>query len=438
MRPHTAALLSLALAGFASCNPDLPTATTTPQFVGHPGSVVRSQVIGQGGCAQLSTFPLVTTSGDLAGSVTTYWDDYSLYGVFQAAPGFRFVRTTFGVLEWIDIPYGIPFGPNGKVDFERFILQSRHDPPVEVVTHRVPMDLINDMLMVYSILPRAVMRHANNTLPPMWAGEQIPWPYDPEWQSDSAARYATITMDSPCLPRVTVLTDLNMFDNDGLSNNAMLPWNLLWAFEDLPARNTYPGAGTVLFDRGRESPCWRDGSCGDAALSSLRTLYTNIVGVGPSDIFSRSGTLTSIPAGVKLFFLWLPREVFTVAEINTLKQYVAAGGRVVFVTDRPDYYGAAGRRTLDQFLADMGSGAAAAPGTFECGGYHDIPLGTLPPHRLTERISSVRVRCTGAITTGQRDFILFRDASGEHVTGASVSVSTAPITEHQRVAAGRD
>ncbi len=436
MHRRLAASLALASVLVASCSPDLPTTTSSIPYNPQRSSLVQRQAIGQGNCGEIDSFPFTTVSGEMAGWVATYWDDYSIYGAFRAAPGFRFVRTTFGVIEWINIPYGIPFGPNGKVDFERFILQSRNDPPAEVVTHRVPMDLINEELMVYAILPRAAMRREGRTLPPMWAGGEIPWPDDPRWQSDTAARYAAIYMFPDCRPRVTVLTDLNMFDNGGLPGNMLLAGQLIWTVEEpWSKRWDYPQfdpSGAALFDRGRESPCWRDGACGDSALSGLRTLYTGLVGGGLSDIFSRSGTLTSIPAGAKLLFLWLPREVFTVAEINTLKQFIATGGRIVFVADRPDYYGTAGRRTLDQFLADMGSGARAAPGTFDCGDYHDVPLGALPLHRLTDRVSSVRVRCTGAITTALRDFILFRDASGEHVTGASVSVSTTPIVEHKK------
>lgn len=430
------ALLLLGLLTLSACTPEAPTTPTITPVPPERTSLRRLPMIGQGNCGELDSYPFTTASGAVAGRVTTWWDDYSIHGAFEATPGYRFTRTTFGVVEWINIPYGIPFGPNGRVDFERFILQSRDAPPVERVMHQVPMDLINDMLMVYSILPRAVLRREGKTLPPMWAGGEIPWPDEIPWHSDTSARYATTYMIPNCRPRIVVLTDLNMFDNAGYPGNLGLGYQLIWAFEDLPAKYRYDNTGgAVLFDRGRDSPCWRDGSCGDSALSTLRNTYSNIPGVSVApDIFSTSATLTSVPSGVKLLFLWLPREVFSVAEINALKQFVAGEGRIVFVTDRADYYGPAGRRTLNQFLADMGSDAMAAPGAFDCGDYRDVSLAGESPHRLTVGVSSVRVRCTGALAPGLRDFILFHDASGEHVTGASVGVDTTPIVGHRKAA----
>lgn len=430
--PRPPLSLAIALVTMAACGPELPTNPPALPNVTARADLRAPERVGQGNCGELDRFPFVTASGVSAGWVTTYWDDYSLYGVFEAAPGYRFLRTTFGVMEWMGDVYQIPIAPNGRVDFERFILQSRNDPPAAVVTHRVPMDLINEELMVYAIFPRAVLLHDGRILRPLWAGEPIPWPDE---TLDTVARFSPTYMIPNCRPRVTVLADLNMFDNDGLAGNTLFASQLLWAIDE-PWSKRWDSprpdpSGGVLFDRGREAPCLRDGTCGDSALRSLRSLYASIAVGGISDIYSKAGTMTSIPSGVRLLYLWLPREVFTIAEINTLKQFLAQGGRIVFIADRPDYSGVAGLRTLNQFLADMGSTAAGAPGAFDCGGYHDVPLGDLPPHRVTQGVSSVRVRCSGALTVGLRDFILFRDATGQHVTGASVSVNTVPITVHQ-------
>ncbi len=429
--PRPPLSLAMALVTLVACAPELPTGPPALPAVTARGNLRAAERIGQGNCGELDRFPFVTATGASAGWVTTYWDDYSLYGVFEAAPGYRFVRTTFGVIEWMGDVGNIPIASNGRVDFERFILQSRNDPPAAVVSHRVPMDLINEELMEYAIFPRAVLQREGQTLPPLWAGEPIPW----DESMDTVARFSPIYMIPNCRPRVTVLADLNMLDNDGLPGNMVLAGQFLWAIDEpwskrWDAPRPDPSGG-VLFDRGRESPCLRDGACGDRALGGLRSLYASIAAGGISDIYSKAGTLTTIPAGIRLLYLWLPRQVFTVAEINTLKQFLANGGRIVFIADRPDYYGAAGTRTLNQFLADMGSTAASAPGAFDCGGYRDLPLGDLAPHRVTQGASSVRVRCTGALTVGLRDFILFRDAAGQHVTGASVSVNTVPITVHQ-------
>lgn len=117
-------------------------------------------------------------------------------------------------------------------------------------------------------------------------------------------------------------------------------------------------------------------------------------------------------------------------EINAFKSYLAEGGRIIYVADRAEYYGTSGRAALDQFLADMGSGAQSMDGGFDCGGYRDVPLGGLAPHRLTDGVTSIRVRCTGALATDPRDFILFRNTDGTKVTGASVAVTTLPLAAH--------
>jgi hypothetical protein len=251
--------------------------------------------------------------------------------------------------------------------------------------------------------------------------------------TDTVAREVVVTVQSTCLPHVVVLTDRNMFDNGGFPGNAELADQLWWKLE----QPRYMGPpwlpryrGRVMFDRGRNSPCWQDGSCSDTALSALRGQYDAVLGIPVLDIYSTTGSLISIPADVGLLLLWLPREVFTVDEINALKQFVAEGGRIVYLSEEAGYAGATGRATLDQFLADMGSAARSGDGAFDCGEYRALRKTEFPLHRLSEWPPTVRVRCTGALTTGFLDFNLFHDASHRVVTGASVAVDTAPIVAH--------
>jgi hypothetical protein len=359
------------------------------------------------------------------GKFSTYYDDANIYGIFEADPGAVLVRTSLGIFEEEE---NIPIDRDGKVVAQRLPLQTRPVPPAMRVRHRVFMDSVNDYLGHYRALPRAILEGADGHRYERWAGTRIPRPIN-----DTIARELVMQVNDGCTPRVVVLTDRALLDNGGWQANRGFVDPLWW----LPEQPRYQSPATlprqrglVLFDRGRHSPCWADGSCGDSALSQLRTLMLSMTGVPVAELFSSPGSLTAIPPEFGLLFLWLPREGFTVEEINVLKLFVAEGGRVVYVSEESGYYDAAGRATLDQFLADMGSTARSLVGAYDCGGYRDLPMREEVPHRMTAWMSTHQVQCTGALTTGFLDFNYFHDAAHRVVTGASVAVDTVPIVAH--------
>jgi hypothetical protein len=426
MPRHLSALLASVLVLATACSRDLPTTANTSAAPRDTYAAVLPPA--QGPCGPLTQAPFTTPAGQQVGTFYTWYDDANVYGAFQAEPGVTIPRTSLGLYAE---DQEIPTNPDGSVAIKRLSLQSRNAPPVAQLRQRMVMDTVEEMLGHYRAEPHAVLQLSDGTLFELWAGQRIPRPFP-----DSIARQIVVTVQSTCLPRVIVLSDRNMLDNGGFQGNDEFADQLFWKHEQ--PRFMFPPPlprhrGQVMFDRGRNSPCWQDGSCSDTAIAALRTMYSSGIGIPVSDIFSTQGSLTSIPPEFGLLFLWLPREIYTVEEINTLKQYVAEGGRIVYIAEESGYYDAAGRATLDHFLADMGSAARTQVGAFDCGGYRDLPKMEYPLHRLTEWPPTVRVRCTGALTTGFLDFNLFHDATNKVVTGASVAVDTLPIVAHALV-----
>ena len=181
---------------------------------------------------------------------------------------------------------------------------------------------------------------------------------------------------------IIVFNDVNIFDNTGMDddfdeegasgganpNNKLLATNLV-SFTSSGSRN----AGTVVqFDCGRSS-----------GFSSACTDFTNFegaittAGLTVSDVPSSSGTLTSIPTNVKVLFLWLPKVAFTGTEINTLKQFVADGGRIVFVGEHGSFYTTTAiNNVANPFLKDMGAKSLIKGGSFDCG-FNTLPAASL-------------------------------------------------------------
>ncbi len=426
---HPSALLASIVVLTSACSRDLPTTANTSSTKLGAFSASLSPAVGP--CGLLTRAPFTTPSGRQVGTVYTYFDDYNVYGAFQSEPGVTLSQTSLGLYE---MQSEIPTNSSGLVAWNRLPFQSLKVPPGTWVRQHAIMDSVNDYLGQYRAVPRAVLQLPTGTKFELWAGTVLGW--------DPIAREVVDRMQGRCLPRVVVLNDRNMLDNGGLSGNTPFADLLLWFVEQprsmgqisLPRQMGQQPVFGVMFDRGRNSPCWQDGSCGDTALTALRTQYTSVPGQEPgvevSDIFSTPGSLTSFPPEVGLLFLWLPRQIYTMDEINALKQYVTEGGRIVFMGEESGYYDGAGKATLDQFLADMGSGARVKVGAFDCGGYRDLSLREEVIHRLTSWSPGVRVQCTGALTTGFLDFNLFHDATGKVVTGASVAVDTLPIVAH--------
>jgi hypothetical protein len=149
---------------------------------------------------------------------------------------------------------------------------------------------------------------------------------------------------------LVVINDVDVFDNAGAANdgNAKLIDNLVAFF------NADRGLGTTIwYDRGRSSKCADFTGCTDTDLTTMLGIVETdgrMVNNNNSGSGDRYGT---IPAGVKVIFLWNPTTSFQKQEVNALKTFMSEGGRVVLVGENKDFVGANGITAANRLLKDL-------------------------------------------------------------------------------------
>ena len=241
------------------------------------------------------------------------------------------------------------------------------------------------------------------------------------------ARFA-VGLDTPLSPNIgellpgcdvpsasadlAVFNDINIFVG-GIDdpNNQLLVRNLV-VFSGPGPRVT---GAVVWFDRGRNSVCGVRSDCDNTDLGLMRTIISQ-AGLSITDVSSTSGSITSIPADVKVVFLWNPTVPYTPVEINTLKQFAAEGGRIVFIGEWDGYYGALGLATENQFLMDMGAQLTNTGGAVDCG-FNVLPASSLRPHQIMLGLTQLTIACASVIDPGPNDFPLFYDLSNTQLLG---------------------
>lgn len=219
---------------------------------------------------------------------------------------------------------------------------------------------------------------------------------------------------------VIVFNDVNMFDNvSSLDvNNQKMYVNLV--------NYTGPGARatqtSVMFYFGHGS-AWNSGSV---------TARSYMIGAGFS-VTDFAGDLSTIPASYKVLFLWLPTTQFSVSEINAMKQFSADGGRIVFIGEHAQFYGA-GITIENNFLQKMGAQMTNTGGAFDCSGddgfagFPVLPANRLQPHQVTTGMSGLTLACASELVPGPNDFVLFRSFNGAHVLGAVAKIDVTPLS----------
>jgi hypothetical protein len=220
---------------------------------------------------------------------------------------------------------------------------------------------------------------------------------------------------------IVVFNDVNPFDNTGMAN----PNNRLMARNLVNYTTSGPrGTGTkVLFDRGRNSVCGGTGECSDAGLSTFRSVIQG-EGFAIEELNSTQGSITALAPEVKVVFLWSPRETFTNAEINVLKQFASEGGRVVFVGEWQGYYDAI---TLENdFLSKMGAVMTNLGNAVDCG-YVTLPQASLRPHQITQGMTDVTIACSSVLAPGPNDYPLYYDSTNTHVLSAVATIDVTPL-----------
>ncbi len=231
---------------------------------------------------------------------------------------------------------------------------------------------------------------------------------------------------------IVVLNDINIFDNNAMADNDNVRFvqNLV-NFTTSGIRND---SDVVQIDRGRNSNCNNSGECND---SNWGTMIATMEGEGftVESIFSNSGTLTSIPSNVKVIMLVNPNEQYTVAEINTLKQFASEGGRIIFVGEWDGYYGS-GIALENEFLLNMGAVLFNSGGALDCG-YTVLPETSNREHPIMEGVGDLTIACASVIEPGEGDFALFYDTTNTSVLGGVAKIDTEPISELTPVAINR-
>src|SRR3989442_1380894 len=135
----------------------------------------------------------------------------------------------------------------------------------------------------------------------------------------------------------------------------------------------------------------------------MRTVILSQLGIKSIvELNSTSGSITSIDPAVKVVFLWNPLVEYTVAEINTFKQFASEDGRLVFIGEHEFYY--TGIQLENQFLLNMGAGMTNIGGEVDCG-YTDLPATSLRPHQITAGMNGIRIACSSVIVPGSNDYI---------------------------------
>lgn len=240
---------------------------------------------------------------------------------------------------------------------------------------------------------------------------------------------------------IVVLNDVNPFVNIGLSNpnNVTFIKNIL-NFDTPEIRGN---STKIWFDCGRNTAHILDTPipCGNSTrYDPLRELIAG-EGFTLEDISSNQGTLVEIPIDVKVIFLWLPRVAYTVNEINALKDFANEGGRIVFIGEWNNFYGATGLAVQNQFLINMGAVMRNVGNALDClpfngAPYPILPFSSLRPHPITRDMTGLAVACASVIELGPNDFPLFYDTTNSFVLGGVAQIDTNPISELQNLRLG--
>jgi len=220
---------------------------------------------------------------------------------------------------------------------------------------------------------------------------------------------------------VIVINDMNLFDVSFMGQD---PGNRLFAANLVNYTATGPRAnGTVvMYDRGRDAACFLDGECADLANATIDSvLNANGFTIVKVDTVA---SWASIPANVKVIFLWNPRVAYTREDINGFKAFASEGGRIVFLGEHVGFYLQAGIDVENQFLADMGSQFTNVGAVISC--IETIPPANIAQHQTTTGLTSIVIACASEALPGPNDFPLFIESTGKAVAGVA-KISTVPL-----------
>jgi hypothetical protein len=214
---------------------------------------------------------------------------------------------------------------------------------------------------------------------------------------------------------LVVFNDINMWMN---GTGGEKPENQVF-FENLMSFTGGPRAlgHTVMFYNGVDTPCYT--SC--TTTGELTALTGKLTSLGYS-LVDESGSLASIPADVKVIFIWLPGVQVSISDVNGLKQFAGEGGRVVLVGENEGMMGVQGLAAENQLLQDLGAQLTNQGGCLMNNQYAPAE-GT---HQLVTGVSQISMWCVSPMIPGPDDFVLFRAPTGE-VVGAVAKIDLTPL-----------
>jgi hypothetical protein len=225
---------------------------------------------------------------------------------------------------------------------------------------------------------------------------------------------ATAFIAPPAGTDIVVFNDMNMFDETAMQdlNNQLLVRNLV----GFTSQGFRTDGTAVFFDRGRASPCFANGEC---TASNNATLISVIQSMGLVVVEVASDTLPDapLPPEVKVAFLWNPTIPFDPTEVGLAQEFLAEGGRIVFIGEWDGFYGQAGLDTENQFLLDMGAQMTNTGGAVDCG-YNELPASSiLLGHQVTTGLTGLTIACASIINPGPQDFPIMYDLGNTLVLG---------------------
>jgi uncharacterized protein YjdB len=179
--------------------------------------------------------------------------------------------------------------------------------------------------------------------------------------------------------------------------------------------------GWVVFYRGHAAACASTGSCSPSNETLLRgrlsSAERNVI-----DMYDDTTATLSQPldSQVGILVLMTPTTPFSAAEISALKQFAVEGGRIIFVGDNQDAYGAY-VSVENSFLAAMGSSIVANADTQSCD-VSPLPASALRQHQLTAGLMSLNLQCAQSMSMGANGTPVIYDATETFVLGAVTTI----------------
>lgn len=235
---------------------------------------------------------------------------------------------------------------------------------------------------------------------------------------------------------VVVINDMNVFDDRAMAdpNNVRLVQNLV-GFSTSGVR---AGATRVLYDRGREAPCFlvslecADANQGafDAAVAGAGFTITKIDAVQ---------SYADVPDDVKVIFLVNPTVPFTSADVEGLRDFAREGGRIVFLGEYVGFYGTAGVAVQNALLQALGTGMTSVGAEIDCAyldgagalQYPTLGAASIRPHQTTAGMTGLTVACLSQVVLGPDDYAIVYDATNSIVVAGVAKIDlTPPVVAH--------